>query len=227
MSTALERDVAYAREGHLDPLRLATAPIIGYDMGETVYRAGEKATFWYRLVTGAARKYWLAVDGRRHIVDFLRPGDIFGITNRPTCAFAVDAIADGTTCMRYERRVIEDLIISNPQMARWINDAAFDAIARLQEHIVMLGSMSALEKVGSFILDMEGRSRLTSSGLVFLPMSRSDIADYLSIASETVSRTLAELRDRGFISLRGVRCIRICNRSALQKLARNFWGAQK
>lgn len=227
MPNALERDVAYDPESRFDPLRHPTAPTIGYEMGDTIYGAGEKAVFWYRLVTGGARKYFLAVDGRRHIIDFLRPGDIFGLTKRSTYTFAVDAIADGTTCMRYERRPVEDLLRSNPQMARWIHDAAFDSIARLQDHIVMLGSMSALEKVSGFILDMERLNRLTSPGLIFLPMSRSDIADYLSVASETVSRTLAELRDRGLISLRGVRCIRICNRNALQKLAHSFPGPQK
>jgi len=189
-----------------------------YENGEAVYRRHDPVEYWYRIVVGAARKSALTADGDRHIVDFLLPGDLFGFGARGVRPFCVEAIVPGTLVARYPRRDVEDLADSDPQIARGIREAAFDSIARLQRRMLILSRTSALERVAAFLLEMADRGHWAPSHIVFLPMSRYDIADYLGIAVETVSRALTELRTRRAIALRGVRRVSICDRPALEEL---------
>jgi CRP/FNR family nitrogen fixation transcriptional regulator len=186
-----------------------------YRNGEAVYRPNEPVDYWYRVVFGAARKCASSADGYRHIVDFLLPGDLFGFGARGVRPFCVEAIVPGTLIVRYPRRPAEQLADSDPQIAREIREAAFDSIARLQRRMVILARTSAIERVGAFLLEMADRGRGEASQTVSLPMSRYDIADYLGMAVETVSRALTQLRTRRAISLCGVRRVQICDRPAL------------
>jgi CRP-like cAMP-binding protein len=113
----------------------------------------------------------------------------------------------------------ERLADSDPQFARYIREAAFESIARLQRRMVTLAQTSALEKVSAFLLEIADRSHTAPTQAVFLPMSRYDIADYLAIAVETVSRALTELRGRHAIAFRSARQMRISDRGALEEVA--------
>jgi CRP/FNR family transcriptional regulator, nitrogen fixation regulation protein len=193
--------------------RLAVAE--RYKNGEAVYRCNEPIDYWYRIVGGAARKCSSTADGYRHIVDFLLPGDLFGFGARGVRPFCVEAIVPGTLIARYPRQNAERLADSDPQVSREIREAAFDSIARLQRRRVILSRTSAIERVGAFLVEMADRGHTGPSETVSLPMSRYDIADYLGMAVETVSRALTELRTRRAIALNGVRRVRICDRPAL------------
>jgi CRP/FNR family transcriptional regulator, nitrogen fixation regulation protein len=186
-----------------------------YKHGEAVYRCNDPVVYWYRIVEGAARKCALTADGCRHIVDFLLPGDMFGFGAQGVQRFGVEAITPGTLIVRYPRRNAEQLADSDPRIARTIREAAFDSIARLQRRMVILSRASAIERVGAFLLEMADRGQGAPSHTVSLPMSRYDIADYLGMAVETVSRALTQLRTRRAIALRGVRRVQICDRPAL------------
>jgi CRP/FNR family nitrogen fixation transcriptional regulator len=190
-----------------------------YENGEAVYRCNDPVEYWYRVVAGAARTSALTADGSRHIVDFLLPGDLFGFGTRGTRPYCVEAIVPATLIVRYPRRSAEQLADFDPQIARGIREAAFDSIARLQRRMFILARTSALERVSGFLLEIADRSRGAPAHTVFLPMSRYDIADYLGMAVETVSRALTELRARRVIALCGVRRVQICDRSALEDLA--------
>jgi CRP-like cAMP-binding protein len=148
-------------------------------------------------------------------VDFLLPGDMFGFGAQGVQRFGVEAIAPGTLVVRYPRHNAEQLADSDPRIARTIREAAFESIARLQRRMVILSRASAIERVGAFLLEMADRGQEASSHTVTLPMSRYDIADYLGMAVETVSRALTQLRTRHAIALRGVRRVQICDRPAL------------
>ena len=176
------------------------------------------SSFW-RVVRGAARKSTVSGDGRRHIVDFVLAGDFFGFGSASVRCFCVEALFPGTIVARYPRVSAEQFADCDPQIARNIRELAFESIARLQRRMVILGRARALERVSAFLLEMSERSPVAANLTVFLPMSRYDIADYLAIAVETVSRTLTELRIRQTIEFRGVRHVCICNRNALAALA--------
>jgi CRP/FNR family nitrogen fixation transcriptional regulator len=157
------------------------------------------------------------------------PGDFFGFTARAKHVFAVEAIVEGTIVARYPRRRLEMLADSDLQLGQLIREMAFETISRLQARILILGQMTALERVGSFVLEMAERLSGGGSEPFILVMSRYDIADYLALSAETVSRTLTELRHRGAITFSGTHRLRIVDRSALEEGSDNavsFWPAR-
>jgi CRP-like cAMP-binding protein len=166
----------------------------------------------------------LSGDGRRHIVDFLLPGDFFGFCPTSGHHFCVEATVAGTLVARYPRRGVERLAESDPQVSRHIRQATFESIARLQRFTLILAGSSALEKVGAFLLEMANRTGVEETRWVCLPMSRSDIADYLAMAVETVSRTLTELRARHAIAYRNARRVQICDREVLERVPMGWAG---
>lgn len=196
----------------LDPLGTVTR----YQQGNEIYGPDDPAEHWYRVIAGMARKCGLTADGRRQIVEFLLPGDFFGLVTRYEHHFAVEAVTDGTEVARYPRGNIERLADFDPRVGRLIREAAFEAISRSQARIPILGRMNARERVGAFLIEMAERSRPAAPDVVVLSMSRYDIADYLGLAAETVSRTLSDLLQSGAIQFEGMRRVRILDRAALE-----------
>jgi CRP-like cAMP-binding protein len=184
--------------------------------GELVYCQHEPADYWYRLVGGAARKCTQITDGRRQIVDFLLPGDMFGFHSGARRDCSVECVVANTTVVRYQRTQMESLMESDPQVARGVRDIAFGSIHRMQSRMILLGRSRALERVCGFLLEMARRAHLETEGTVSLPMSRYDIADYLAIAVETVSRSLTTLRSARVIAFFDTRHFRIIDRKALE-----------
>jgi CRP-like cAMP-binding protein len=187
-----------------------------YGAGELVYCQDEPADYWYRLVGGAARKCTQITDGRRQIVDFLLPGDLFGFHSGARRDCSVECVVANTTVVRYQRTQMESLMESDPQVARGVRDIAFGSIHRMQSRMILLGRSRALERVCGFLLEMALRAHLETEGTVSLPMSRYDIADYLAIAVETVSRSLTTLRSARVIAFFDTRHFRIIDRKALE-----------
>jgi CRP/FNR family nitrogen fixation transcriptional regulator len=182
--------------------------------GQKVAGRVDSADSWYRIISGAARRCTIRSDGKRQIVDLLLPGDFFAFTERDAHSFTIEAIAEGTVVACYPRQQLHRLAESDPRIAREIAERALDAMQRLHEHILVLGRTKTREKVASFLLRMA--ERLPGNRLV-LPMSRYDIADYLAISVETVSRSLTGLRQCGVITLCGPRRVSINDRDALEE----------
>jgi CRP-like cAMP-binding protein len=187
-----------------------------YGADETVYCQDEATDYWYQLVSGAARKCTQMSDGRRQIVDFLLPGDLFGFHAGARHECSVECVVPNTTVVRYRRPQMESHMESDPQLARRVREIAFDSIDRMQSRTILLGCSRALERVCGFLLDMSDRPQIGTDGTVALPMSRYDIADYLAIAVETVSRSLTTLRTKQVIAFFDTRHFRIVNRKALE-----------
>ena len=97
-----------------------------------------------------------------------------------------------------------------------MREIAFGSIDRLQSRMILLGRSSALERVCGFLLELAYRMQVEAEGTVALPMSRYDIADYLAIAVETVSRSLTTLRSERVITFFDARHFRIINRRTLE-----------
>lgn len=192
--------------------------IARFAAGDQIYLSGEPADFWYRILSGACRKCAYGLDGSRQIVDFLGPGDLFGYDAQDAHSFSSEAIVSGTTVARYPRRSAERVADSDPQVARRIRELAFASVIRVERRLLIIGRATALEKVCSFLLEMVDRFRTRLVGPVTLPMSRYDIADYLAMAAETVSRALTKLREGGVIRFDSVRCLQIRDRESLEKV---------
>jgi CRP/FNR family transcriptional regulator, nitrogen fixation regulation protein len=182
---------------------------------EEIYSQKRPVECWYRVISGAARRYTLRADGRRQTVDLLLPGDFFGFGTRGAHAFTAEAIAADTAIERYPISRIEALAASDPRAARELCGIISDGMSRLHSLLLILGRTTAEQKVGSFLLHMQTRVGTDVTDRLWLPVTRYDVADYLALSVETVSRALTALKDRGVIALSGPREVRIIDRDAL------------
>jgi CRP/FNR family nitrogen fixation transcriptional regulator len=142
------------------------------------------------------------------------PRDFFFISDSKKEG-TTEAIVEDTVLASYPGGRVEQLAERDPQFARELCEVAFQSLSRSQDQLLILGGITALEKVGSFLLSLDGRTSEVK-GQVELPVSRYDIADYLAVSVETVCRSITDLQQRGVITLAGKRTIKILNRGALE-----------
>lgn len=209
---------AAGKAGHSSPSEQigSLGTLHEYAVDDTIYRQHETADHWYLVVNGAARKCTQISDGRRQVMDFLLPGDLFGFETAARRKCSVECVAADTTVVRYQRQRMELLMETDPGLARRVRDIAFGSLDRLQSRMILLGCSRALERVCGFLIEMAHRAQMGIEGTVTLPMSRYDIADYLAIAVETVSRSLTTLRSERVITFCDARHFRVVNRQALE-----------
>jgi CRP/FNR family nitrogen fixation transcriptional regulator len=184
---------------------------------QVICAQGQAADYWYYVIEGAALRSVVRADGRRQIVDLLLPGDFVGFSTNEEYNSSVEAANDGTVVAGYPRRRIEFEADANPRLAREIRQIAFETLSRLQDQLLILGRITVQEKVGSFILALAERLSEGRDGSIALPLSRYDIADYLAVSVETVSRSLSDLKRRGSIKIAGPRLVKIVDRDALDE----------
>ena len=199
----------------------ALAVILPHRRGEEICSQGRPVEYWYLVISGAARRCTIRPDGRRQIVDLLLPGDFCNFAIGEELDVTIEAVTEGTVVAAFPRRRIEMLADSDPKIGRDIRTIASAELSRLQAQLLILGRITALEKVGSFILEMAARLSDGDADQVALPVSRYDIADYLGVSVETVSRSLSDLKQRGAIKLLGTRTVSIVDRDVLEEGERN------
>jgi CRP/FNR family transcriptional regulator, nitrogen fixation regulation protein len=209
------RQAMVGRARQFDALVPLTS-ILCCSRGQQVCYQGEPADRWFWIITGTARRSVIRRDGRRQIVDLLLPGDCFGFTNGNEYDDTVEAVARETYVGRCLRRDAEAVAESNPQLAGEIRQATFEALWRLQSQLLIVGRVTANEKVGAFLIEIAARPSSCSNDRVVLPISRYDIADYLGLSVETVSRSLTHFTQLGAIKLSGPRSVWIVDRVALE-----------
>jgi CRP/FNR family nitrogen fixation transcriptional regulator len=163
---------------------------------QMIYREGDRADFIFKVVSGAVRISRLLCDGRRQIQAFYLPGDVFGIELRPQRLTRAEAIADCVIAAAPRSSFMTD-----PAQETRLFGHAVDELQRTQEHVLTLGRRTAMERLASFVIDLA--QRMGDAPDVCLPMSRQDIADYLGLTIETVSRTLTQMQARRLVRLRG------------------------
>lgn len=181
---------------------------------EEIFGDGEPAEYVYKVIKGAVRTYKILCDGRRQIGGFYLPGDIFGLEIDKEHQFSAEAIKD-VTVLIVRRSAIISLAERDCDAARELWSFTGRELNRVQEHLLLLVK-SAQQRVASFLLEMS--ARLSAADAIELPMSRQDIADYLGLTIETVSRTMTQLASEQAIGLPSARRIVLRNSSALRQL---------
>jgi CRP/FNR family nitrogen fixation transcriptional regulator len=176
----------------------------------------EPAAHWYYVISGAVRRSAIRSDGRRQILDLMLPGDFFVVVDRQD-DLTVEAIAEDTALASYPGQRVEQLALRDTEFARELRDVAFQALSRIQDQLLIIGGVTAVEKVGSFLLALASRSS-SGAGHVVLPLTRYDIAEYLAVSVETVCRSFTSLQQRGAIRLAGKRNVKIINRRVLEEM---------
>jgi len=173
---------------------------ITYKKGTEIFGEKEPADYVYQVRTGAARSYKLLTDGRRQIGSFHLVGDIFGLENGDAHRFTAEAVV--TTTVRLIKRLsLEAVAKSDAVVSQNLLGMTTLNLKHAEDHMLLLGRKTSLEKVAAFLLEMD--ERLFATGIVALPMSRRDIADYLGLTLETVSRAISRLHRAGLLHFIG------------------------
>ena len=171
-----------------------------YNRGAEIFGEAEPAEYVYQVVEGAVRSYKLLSDGRRQINAFHLVGDIFGLENSGTHRFTAEAIVE-TTVRLVKRVSLAHVAEQDVTVARDLLNMTASNLRHAEDHMLLLGRKTSLERVAAFLLEMD--SRLTAAGIMALPMCRRDIADYLGLTLETVSRALSVLHGKGVLGFLG------------------------
>jgi len=219
------RDMSICRV--LDDVELQRLASIATDMRFTAHDPiideGEPADFLFNVTGGTVRLYKLLPDGRRQITGFLHGGDFLGIALNENYAYSAEAVNAVTLC-RFPRRKLEALLDEFPHLEKRLLGVASNELAQAQDQMVLLGRKTAKEKIVSFLLSLS-RRQTTAGGVsspVALPMSRADIADYLGLTTETVSRTFSSLKRANFIHIMEGGAAALPDIDALETLAEGF-----
>jgi CRP/FNR family transcriptional regulator len=198
----------------------ATAVVADAAPGSTFINEGDPATNFFNVTRGTAKLYKLLPDGRRQITGFVTVGHFLGLAVSDTYAFSAEAIDDVRYC-RFSRRKLRALLDDFPLMEKRLLEVASNELVAAQEQMLLLGRKTARERLASFLeaRSREGLGCRTDLLRFELPMTRGDIADYLGLTIETVSRTLTKLRAEGLIEIPTQNEIVIRNQSGLRELA--------
>lgn len=212
---------AFGQTGHCDAadamLRMGLR--LRFAKDEEIYGQDEDAELIYQVVSGTVRTTSVLRDGRRQIGDFYYPGEVFGVEPGQSHRFSAEALSD-----------CEVVAVKPSALKAATSDDAFDRLVwratcrdldRAQEHMLLLGRKTASERVASFLIDLADRRGETPGRAegVTLPMGRQDMADYLGLTIETVSRTLTQLQSRMVVEFAGLRRFHVNDRGALCRMA--------
>jgi CRP/FNR family nitrogen fixation transcriptional regulator len=213
------QSLSYAQRGHdaAHAIRAsAGAPaLIGvtkrFERDQPIFSEGDGAEHVFRVVSGAVRVFCLLSDGRRQIEEFYLPGDVFGVELSGRRHATAEAVGDAVLVVARRAHLAAD-----PVQAERLWDYALCELARCRGHVMTLGQRTASERVAAFLMELA--ERLDTLDGVDLPMTRQDMADYLGLTIETVSRSLTQLQKDRLIELQGCRHIRFTRPAALAEL---------
>mgnify|MGYP001550196453 CR=1 FL=1 len=188
---------------------LANGPVVTFAPGAEIYAEGDRAAGLYQVAYGVVRIYRLLADGRRQICAFHMPGEVFGFEAGNERHFFADAVnAVGLRALRPG---------SETDLSQELLKLALRSLARAHDHLLTVGRNDAAGRVCAFLLEMAERQDC-GGHRISLPMSRTDIADYLGLTIETVSRVLTRLKDARIIRLASAREVDVLNRDALEDM---------
>lgn len=217
--------------GVLDAGELADYRRLGWSLrltpGQTLFHEGDPATRVFTVTRGAMKLYTLLPDGRRQVTGFMFPGDFLGISLDEEHAVSAEALDDVQLCW-FPRSRFGDFVDGHPAMERQLYCLAAHELAVARQQMVLLGRKTALERLATFFMHLLERTERTGgkgTSCFDLPMSRSDIADYLGLTKETVSRVLGQLRDLRMIRLVTLDRIMVLDRAGLSMVAEGASGA--
>jgi CRP/FNR family transcriptional regulator len=205
--------------------RLASLVVnLTVDAGRTFIEEGDPAESFFNVTAGTAKLFKLLPDGRRQITGFASMGTFLGLAVSSIYAFGAEALEPMRIC-RFSRPKLRELLDDFPAMEKRLLEVASNELVAAQEQMLLLGRKTARERLASFLVarasclcnSVHPCGRIAEK--VMLPMTRSDIADYLGLTIETVSRTLTRFKSERLIDIPSASEILIRDRSALESLA--------
>jgi CRP/FNR family transcriptional regulator, nitrogen fixation regulation protein len=180
-----------------------------------IYAEGETAGYVYKVISGVVRVSKLLPDGRRQISAFHMPGEMFGFEAGELHHASAEAVVPAKI-VAYKWEGVLGTQRQSPSFVRELLSLTVLGLRHTQDHLLLLGRKNALERLAEFLLEMS--ARMGGSAILDLAMPRHDIADYLGLTLETVSRMFAELKDRGAIKLESARRVHLIDKGALKAM---------
>lgn len=209
---------AALEDWELDRLEAITESKL-FEPGTTLFEQGDEPKFIFNLTEGTVRLVKLLPNGRRQVIGFVFPGDMLGLAHHGAYTCSAEAIGQVRVC-RFPRGKLLTLLDEFPNLKTRLLDIAADELSEAQEQMLLLGRKSPVEKLASFLWRLHENGHCAEMvSKIDLPMGRSDIADYLGLTIETVSRTFTRLRNDGVIRLEGANHVVITDEDALADLA--------
>ena len=174
----------------------------------------------YNVTDGVVKIYKMMPDGRRQVTGFLFPGDFLGLIQNETYAYSAESVTETRLC-QFPRVRLETLLKELPTLEQRLLGMASHELAAAQDQMVLLGRKSARERVASFLLMLSKATERQGlqADFIAVPMSRSDIADYLGLTMETVSRSLTQLSSEGLIRLSNEKHVQLVDRAGLFRIS--------
>ena len=183
--------------------------------GETIFSEGDELRSSYKIISGAVRLSRLTEDGRRQIVEFRTAGDFVGFEWDAHCALSAEAVRD-VVAVRFMRTRVDRLVEERSDVRESLVALIRDELRAAHEHLITLGCQSAKERVANFLLQLVRKTGAGDGETIEVELGRQDMADYLGLTLETISRTLSEFKRMGAIALPKRRQIRILSKAKLK-----------
>ncbi len=193
--------------------------------GKVFIEEGDPATYFYNITHGMVRVFKALPDGRRHITGFMSTGQFLGLAVSGQCAFSAEAMDDVHLC-RFNRTALNQVFADFPALERRLLSIAAHELTVAHEQMLLLARKNAVERVASYLLnqvlklDSCPSGKLPASTITLkLPISRADLADYLGLTIETVSRSFAQLKRNGLIDFSNAHAVTLINPQKLEVIA--------
>jgi CRP/FNR family nitrogen fixation transcriptional regulator len=186
-----------------------------FNPDQEIYAEGDEATTFYKVVSGVIRTCKFLSDGRRQIDAFYGEGEVFGFETGREHRLSAEAVSD-CVVVAYRRRGFDTLAGRDDRVAGQLFSYVMRCLERSQDHSLLLGRRSASQKLAAFLLEMAARR--PGGTVIELAMTRQDIADYLGLTIETVSRTLSLFERDGLITLTSARRVGLADMRGLREL---------
>lgn len=196
-----------------------------YNKGEFIFRAGEPSEYLYIIHTGSVKIYRLSEAGKEQVIRIMEAGDFIGelalFTNESLTSFA-EAMKDTEICAIHKKDM-RDILLANPSISLKILEEFSKRLNETEKNIESYNSQDAEKRLAVYLLELIGNNEDEEEWVnnpihLTLPMSKKDLASYLGITRETVSRRLSSLQEQGIISMKGQRDITIVNYQALKEM---------
>ncbi|GAB2508989.1 helix-turn-helix domain-containing protein [Pseudoxanthomonas sangjuensis] len=188
--------------------------------GQVLAREGDTRRYVFTVTSGSLRRIRFLPDGRRLVAGFLMPGDFIGFSGATRYRHSIEAIEDSVLCA-FSSQDMRELCDRYPELERELLERACVELDNTRNNLMSLARMTPVERLAGFLLDMAARRKRQGldEASVALPMTRADIADYLGLTVETVSRCFTKLRSQGAIATDDPQHVRLLQPEALEALA--------
>jgi len=190
------------------------------ETGHAIFSEGDEASSLFNVTGGVVKLYKLLPDGRRQITGFLFPGDFLGLAVNDQYGYSAEAVEPVRLC-RFPRLSLERVMDRYPHMKARLFTMASNELAAAQDQMLLLGRKTARERIASFLLQLQSSAKRRGHPVnpVRLPMNRGDIADFLGLTTETVSRTISAMKRAGVIALREGGTVDVRDQAGLDAIA--------